>query len=159
MNRPLQEGNRDRLRWIAVVPGAILGGLLTVLSLGWVLPQPEMPGRLVQPFAIAAVFVWSGSRIAPRHRALASVVLVGIWTLFLGGFIALLLNAQYWSFLLYLALIPVAVLFGPAVGDWDRIPSEETIVAMAGALAGLFVVMGQVTLQRLRARGTDVGSS
>ena len=142
-----------------MVPGAILGGLLTALSLGWVLPQTEMPGRLLQPFAIAAFFVWSGSRIAPKHRVRTSVVLFGLWFLLLGGFFVLIDNARYWNFLFYLAMIPVAVLFGPVLGDLDRIPSDEPIMAAAGALAGVIVVMMQVALQRLRARATDLYSA
>src|SRR5262245_3606982 len=138
MVHALRERDPDRLRWIAVLPGAILGGLLAVLSLSWVVPQTEMPGRVVQPFVAAAVFVWSGSMIAPRHRARTSIALVGVWMLLLAGFLWAILNTKYLithfrSSAFILALMFFAVLFGPATGDWNHIPSEETIVSTIGA--------------------------
>lgn len=67
------EKKRDvtyRLRWVAVLPGAIPAGLLSNFPLHWFLylffsqiiePYPELPERFLLPFVVATTFVYIGS--------------------------------------------------------------------------------------------------
>ncbi|MGE4084661.1 MAG: hypothetical protein AB7H93_16790 [Vicinamibacterales bacterium] len=92
------------LRWLAVLPGGLLGGLLLLFPLrlalvnslrGFVDPYPEMPERLLSPFVIATGFVWLGARIAPTRKSETAVALFGLWLFAAGAFVALALsNAQ-----------------------------------------------------------------
>ncbi len=77
------------LRWGAVLPGAILGGILLLLPLHWILystlrhfiePYPELPERMLSPLVTAAGFVWLGTRIAPARQMATAWVLSGLWT-------------------------------------------------------------------------------
>lgn len=88
------------LRWVAVVPGAIVGGLLSTFVLhlvlyqtltgsGIVTPYPHAPELILSPFAVAVAFVWCGSRIAPKHKTETAVVLLGVMLLFVGAGLAL----------------------------------------------------------------------
>ncbi len=88
------------LRWLAVLPGAILGGFLMTFPLHWILyntlsnfiePYPALPERTLTPLAVAAGFVWSGARIAPAQKTEAAVVLFGVWLMFLTAMLALVL--------------------------------------------------------------------
>jgi hypothetical protein len=85
------------LRWLAVVPGALLGGIALTFPLHWVLyntltnfidPYPELPERVLSPLAIAAGIVWLGARIAPARKVETALVLFGLWMVFLGGTVA-----------------------------------------------------------------------
>ena len=82
------------LRWIAVLPGALLGGILMVFPLHWILyntlsnfiePYPELPERILTPFVVALGFVALGARIAPERKMEVAVVLFGLWMVLLGG--------------------------------------------------------------------------
>jgi len=93
------------IRWLAVLPGALIAGALAIFLLHWILyatlsnfvePYPELPERALTPFAIAAVFVWSGSRIAPDYKVEAAVLLFGLWMALLGGFVFLTLSGTTW---------------------------------------------------------------
>ena len=93
------------LRWLAVLPGALAAGVLTTIPLHWMLystlrnfvePYPQLPERLLTPFAIAVVFVWAGSRIAPEYKTETAVVLFGLWMVLLGGFVFLTLSGGTW---------------------------------------------------------------
>lgn len=86
------------LRWLAIVPGALLTGLLLTFPLRLVLyntlekfidPYPELPERILTPLVIAAGFVWSGARVAPTRKVETAVVLFGLWMVLLGGTLAL----------------------------------------------------------------------
>jgi hypothetical protein len=57
------------LRWLAVLPGALLGSVLLTFLLHWILdntlinfmaPYPELPARILSPLVIAAGVVWLG---------------------------------------------------------------------------------------------------
>src|SRR5262245_38611571 len=85
-------------RWVAVLPVSILAGLLTTIPLHLILyntlsnfidPVPEFPERALTPLVIGATVVWAGARIAPARKVETAVVLFGLWTLLLGGFVAL----------------------------------------------------------------------
>lgn len=85
------------MRWLAVLPGALLGGLLATIPLRLVLystlrsfvePYPELPERLLTPLVIATCFVWSGARIAPSRKLYTAVILFGLWMVILGATVA-----------------------------------------------------------------------
>lgn len=102
---PLNKGFEYWLRWLAVLPGALLSGVIALFPLRWVLystlstfvdPYPELPERFLSPFVTAAVFVWAGSRIAPERKIETSVILFGLWLFLLGGFVFLTLSGAGW---------------------------------------------------------------
>lgn len=93
------------LRWVAVLPGALLAGLIAAFPLHWMLystltnfvdPYPELPERILTPLAFGLAFVWGGSRIAPKNRMKTALVLFGIWMVPLGGFVFLALSGGTW---------------------------------------------------------------
>jgi hypothetical protein len=72
-------------RWVAVLPGSVLAGVLMTIPLHLVLystlsnfidPVPELPERVLTPLVIGA-----------------TIVLFGLWMLLLGGSVALTLFA------------------------------------------------------------------
>lgn len=120
-------------RWFAVLPGALAAGLLITFPLHWVMystlsnfvePYPQLPERALTPFAIAAVFVWAGSRIAPECKVQAAVVLFCLWTALLGSFVLLTFSGGEWmGSRLYFQ--------GGGVAP---------IMAFVGAMSGLYIV-------------------
>jgi hypothetical protein len=92
-------------RWLAVLPGALVTGMIVGFPLHWVLystltsivkPYPELPERILFPFVVAAVFVWVGSCIAPAHKFKTAIALFGVWLFVLGGFVFLTLTGSNW---------------------------------------------------------------
>jgi len=84
------------LRWIAVLPGAVLGGLAATFPLHWILDawifphdgayfldmiefdQPVDVATIelgLTPLIIAVFYVWAGAEIAPAHKLKVGVVL------------------------------------------------------------------------------------
>ncbi|HIH95964.1 MAG TPA: hypothetical protein HA348_00490 [Thermoplasmata archaeon] len=132
------KGLKYWLRWLAVLPGALLAGILASFLLHWILyltlrnetifidPYPELPERLLSPFVMATVFIWTGSRIAPEHKFKTSVVLFGLCLFLLGGFIFFALTG--------------ANLMGYQLYFQDG--GIRLIMAFAGALTGLFLSGG-----------------
>ena len=117
------------LRWLAVLPGGLLGGLLLLFPLrlalvntlrGWVDPYPEMPERLLTPFVIAAGFIWLGARIAPDRKAETAVALFGLWLFVAGATVALSLsNANVGGRSFYMhggGIAPILGVVGSVVG-------------------------------------------
>lgn len=91
------------LRWVAVLPVALLAAVLSALPLHWALyqtltgsgfiePYPETPERVLLPLVAAMAFVWYGTRVAPSHKIETAVVLFGVWLMALGAAIALWLS-------------------------------------------------------------------
>lgn len=123
------------LRWLVVLPGALLGGILTSFPLHWILystlrnetifidPYPELPERILLPLVAAFVFVWAGSRIAPEHKLKTSIVLFGIWLFLSGGVVFLTLYDSGW--------------FGQQLYFQGGIIGP--IMAVVGAFIGLFI--------------------
>ena len=77
--------------WVSVLPGAILGGILTTFPLHWFLYGRLVSGsvisgvdiepieRLLTPFVVALAYVLIGSHIAPSRKLKTAVVLVIIY--------------------------------------------------------------------------------
>lgn len=94
------------MRWLAVLPSAVLCALLSLFPLHWVLygtltssgivePYPETPERLLGPLVSAQAFVWGGSRIAPFRKVETAVVLFGVLLLLIGASFALGLTGAH----------------------------------------------------------------
>ena len=93
------------MRWLAVLPGATLASLLALVPLHLILyqtlsnfigPYPELPERLLTPFATCLAFIWSGARIAPGYKVETAVVLFGLVMICLGGFVFLAMFGERW---------------------------------------------------------------
>ncbi|HEU0173446.1 MAG TPA: hypothetical protein VFV58_04230 [Blastocatellia bacterium] len=93
------------LRWLAVLPGAVLASVIALIPLHFILyrtlsnfvePYPELPERLLTPFAVCLGFVWSGARIAPGYKFETATVLFGLIMIPLGGFVFLSLFGERW---------------------------------------------------------------
>ena len=101
----MNKGIKYWLCWLAVLPGALLAGLCATFPLHWILystlsnfvePYPQLPERILTPFAISGVFVWSGCQIAPEYKIETSVVLFGLLIFVIGGFVFLTLSGGNW---------------------------------------------------------------
>ena len=119
------------LRWIAVLPGAIVVALLVLFPLHWILyivltkfveVYPELPGRILAPAVLPGVFVWVGSRIAPTYKFETAVLLFGIWMFLVGGVVFLTLGEGDW--------------FGGRL--YFQGGGVPTIMAVVGAIIGLY---------------------
>ena len=95
------------LRWLAVLPASALAGFLATIPLHFILyqtltgsgivePYPELPERLLTPFAVCLGFIWSGSKIAPVYKFETAVALFGMAMIALGGFVFLALFGERW---------------------------------------------------------------
>lgn len=124
------------LRWLAVLPGALLAGMIALFPLHLVLyntlsnfvePYPEMPERILMPLVVAGVFVYAGSRIAPEFKFETSVLLFGLWLFLIGGFVFLTFYGADW--------------FGGQLHFQGG--GLATIMAVIGAAIGLFTVRKQ----------------
>jgi drug/metabolite transporter (DMT)-like permease len=116
------------LRWLAVIPGAVVGGVLLTFPLHWILyntlsniidPYPELPEQILTPLVIAAGVVWVGARIAPARKIATAVVLLGLWMVFLGGMAAVMVsrgNIGGREVSLGVGLGPVMAVVGGVVG-------------------------------------------
>lgn len=134
--------SRYWLRWLAVLPGAILAGILALFPLHWALyltlisfvrPYPDLPERVLTPLVIGAVFIWAGSRIAPQYRVETAVGLFGLWMALLVAVVYLSLSDGTFMgrrpYFQGSRIVPVAALVGGFVGLYIvRKKSTETEV-------------------------------
>lgn len=78
------------LRWLVVLPAALLAGFLIGFPLHWILyanltgsgfvvPYPELPERLLSPLVGAIAFVWAGAKVAPSQRLRVAATLMALW--------------------------------------------------------------------------------
>ena len=119
------------LRWVAILPGAILAALFALVPLhlvlyqtltgsGLVEPYPEAPERILGPLVSTLAFVWIGSRIAPSRKVATAVILFGALLIILGAIIALgLAGARVGNSQFYLqmgGLPPVSGIVGAFLG-------------------------------------------
>jgi len=93
------------VRWIAVLPISIATAIAATFVLHFILyftltkfvtPYPEFPERVLTPFVIAIIFVWTGSGIAPNNKLKVAIILFSIWILLAGGFIIVVLTGGKW---------------------------------------------------------------
>src|SRR5262245_3079555 len=77
-----EEKKSDPLRWIIVLPAAVLGGFAAaiVASLAMTLVSESWPNALVTELARGAAIVIVGAKSAPRSRLATAFVLAGVWT-------------------------------------------------------------------------------
>jgi len=87
------------LRWITVLPGALIFSLLVLFPLHWILYFTLVDGGAISgvnigpieyalsPFVSAIVFILAGFKIAPKYKFQASIVLTVLWiAIFIGFF-------------------------------------------------------------------------
>ena len=74
------------LRWLAVLPGALLASVVSSFVLHWSLyyffkefiqPYPETPERILIPLVMTSVFILTGNYIAPKYKNTISIILFG----------------------------------------------------------------------------------
>ncbi len=91
------------LRWVAVLPGALIAGLLATFPLHWLLyiafaydgtilgcielpPGSNLPIEyMLYPFVIAFVFILVGFKIAPMYKFKTAIALAVLYTIFAIG--------------------------------------------------------------------------
>jgi len=124
------------LRWIAVLPGAIICAVLSLLPLHWILyfvltrfveVYPELPERVLGPAVLSGVFVWVGSRISPAYKFETSAVLFGLWMFLIGGVVFVTWSGGDW--------------FGRQF--YFQGGGLPTVMAVVGAAVGLFVARSE----------------
>ena len=87
-------------RWISLLPGTILAGILSAFPVHWILymtltgsgiikPYPELPERILTPFAFGLIFVWAPYKIAPTNRYKCSIAFFALWIIIWGVFLAI----------------------------------------------------------------------
>ena len=128
------------LRWLAVLPCAILAAALVSFPLhfilyqtfsGWVEPYPELPERILFPLVAAIGFQWGGVKVAPSHKMKTAGVLFGLWLIFcLGAIYIVLFGTQGGSELVFqnAAAGPIAAIIGTFVGlyiNWKQHSREH----------------------------------
>ena len=90
----VKRGIKYWLRWIGILPISLLAGMLSSFPLHWILkntlsnsysplitPYPELPERILTPFAMALTFVCVSSWIAPEHKFKTAILFAVIWIL------------------------------------------------------------------------------
>src|SRR5215207_5048611 len=91
------------LRWIAVLPCAIIAAILALVPLHIFLyliftkffeVYPEMPERVLGPAVLSGVFIWVGSKVSPAYKVETAVILFGVWMFLIGGFVFLALTGN-----------------------------------------------------------------
>ena len=120
--KDMKQSTKNLLRWIAVLPGAIIGGFLATFPLHWVLYFTLANGETISgvnispieyalyPFVIAVTFVLIGYKIAPNHKFKTSIVLACLWIASLIGlFLFMRGQAQF-------EIRTAGSLFGPLLG-------------------------------------------
>lgn len=129
----MKKGLAYWLRWIAVIPGALIAGILASFPLHWILystltkfidPYPQLPERILFPFVAAIVYIWIGSRIAPDNKIKTAVILFGVWLFLLGGVVFLTLSGTNFK----------------GRGLYFQGGGIGPVMAGVGALVGLYIV-------------------
>ncbi len=121
------------LRWIAVLPCAIIAAFLSLVPLHlflyliftrFVEVYPEMPELILAPAFLSGFFIYVGSKISPAYKLETAVVLFGICMFLVGGVVFLTFNGSEFN-------------GGQLYFRYGGIP---TIMAVVGAIVGLFTV-------------------
>jgi hypothetical protein len=96
--KTMNERLKRILLWIAVIPGAIIAGILILFPVHWVLyqtltnfidPYPEAPEKILGPLATAWAMVKTAAYIAPSHKKYVAIVMTVHWVFIAGGGFAL----------------------------------------------------------------------
>jgi hypothetical protein len=131
----MKRGLKYWLRWLAVLPASVLTGFLATFPLHWILyqtltgsgivePYPELPERLLTPFAVCLGFVWGGARVAPEFKFETAITFFGVAMLVLGGFVFLAVFGERW-------MGARLSIYGYGMGP---------LLAIAGAVTALYLV-------------------
>jgi hypothetical protein len=86
----------NALRWIAVLPAAILGSLIvqTINALlGYFVPDVLM--QIWNSWSGFLAFVLAGFYVAPKNKFITALVLTVLYSVFIGAFLVLGLNPRY----------------------------------------------------------------
>ncbi|MGK2849100.1 MAG: hypothetical protein ACSLEX_03480 [Minisyncoccota bacterium] len=128
------------LRWIAVLPGALIFGILATFPLHWliylafahdgatvfgIVELNDDDWRYIEyylyPFVIAVTFIYAGYRIAPKHKLKTAVALFVIY------------------FTVWLIASYISLSKGDIYGSYLHF-SGRTIFALIGAILGIYIV-------------------
>ena len=89
----MEKSTKNLFRWVALLPGALIAGILATFPLHWVLSlkssydgtflgfielSPEVfitIERALSPFIIAIIFILVGAKIAPSNKLRTAVIL------------------------------------------------------------------------------------
>jgi hypothetical protein len=131
------------LRWLAVLPGAILAGLLATFPLHWLLNMIfpydgkwfldfiEFPNKVLDvsaieltlsPLIIALVCIWVGAEIAPKNKFKTALVLSALWVCVL--LYIFLAAGGHATFDIKTACAVLGVLLGLSI-VWLRVRNEQ----------------------------------
>ncbi len=128
------------LRWIFILPGALVTSILSTFLLHLILvqtlrhfiePYPEFPERILTPFVITLTFIWGGCEIAPSNKIKVGFILAILW-LIISIFLIYLTktNKPFFGLDLYLQANGIA-----------------SILGIIGALVGLIIVKRQIKVK------------
>lgn len=90
----MNASTKSFLRWIAVLPGAVIAGLLATLPLHWILYFTLANGETISgvniepiehaiyPFVIALAFILAGVAIAPSRKMEIAISLAVLYVIF-----------------------------------------------------------------------------
>jgi hypothetical protein len=105
------------LRWIALLPGALIGSLIApaaVFICSWLFGS-ENPSRfdhlwvaVLQSIAMGAAFVWVGSSVAPDHKGKVALILAGTAIFVLGGMAVMFFPTHQWMNLAHVLISAAA---------------------------------------------------
>lgn len=119
-------------RWIAVLPGAIIAGILATFPLHWILYFTFVNGEVISgvniepieyllyPFVISITFIFVGYKIAPKFKFKTAIILFVFY-------IVSWLTVSILSFL------------KGSIGGINLDFSFRTILALLGSFVGLFL--------------------
>lgn len=119
-------------RWIGVLPGAIIAGMLATFPLHWILYFTLVKGEVVSgvniepieyllyPFIISVTFIYSGYKIAPKYKFKTAIILFILYTI------------------CWLTIITFSFLKG-SLGGVNLDFSFRTVLALLGSFVGIFL--------------------
>ena len=91
---------KQLLRWVLILPGAVAGGAIAIFPIHWMLvfwifPHDgkffldfiEFPKQLdvdgielaLTPFVLVVFSIWAGAEIAPKYKIAVGCLLSGVW--------------------------------------------------------------------------------
>ncbi len=132
------DGIRSAVRWLAVLPAALVGVLITLFPIHWVVMlipyfdrpddsivsvdgkgllasmRPELLERLGDAFLLPISLIVVGAAVAPRFKFQAGIALAILWFLLIG--VALTLTLSHGRFEWGNAVLSVLGLLGIAIG-------------------------------------------